>query len=833
MKNDISFRVLFVILFLGFIFSIIIARQVVKEVAIVTNTLNQDETAISVHPEADTLLFATWNAQIDTGTGMRVGYSFSTNGGITWKTPDILPPLTWQGVSQMRGGDPSCAFDDSIYAYCCFIAYNREMSATPDTHVVYVARTSDLGDNWDFYPVTDTTNYEYKGNDRPYMTVDNTDDTTTIYVTWMQRFNYAPSYDYYIKVSNSSDFGESWSEPLVLEHVEQEDHLQVCQPRPAIGIDGTLYIIWGVQDKEPDPMTVEYKITKSTDGGDSFFDTTSVATMPWTKDSEGYIRYNPGAVIATDQTDEDLLYIAFLCQDEGDQDPNIYFTKSTNKGANWSNPQVLIDRELGVQYHPSLSCSPDGTIYLMYGHLTLDEHLPSEQDSSVYIYVALSVDQGETFLTPNIRVNSIPSSPYREDSYYSPRGNDYQGITSTSGKAFPCWTDYRNEVVKNEDIYCAIVDVFRSGDIDSDETWSQLVVLTGDVTVEDTIILTIEIDTSTTNTTIYALSDCDDQADGLDTTKCELIVAGYLEALGIDSSKVVNFISTEVDTFPAGWYGIRLSNGPDSLYWCEIEDAYIGVRSEASVSDVLNCSFIANELSGIGSSPGSDLLISECLFQENGEYGIGLLRPDYAEITGNAFYDNSDYGIYITAGDDAESEISISGNIISLWDEQISHDYGIFFKLVDNGSDDPTYLEIIDQNDISDCLQAGIRVEALANLTSLDSSSVIDSNLVVDNYNGIEISVGKNLVLRKNEITDNDNKGVLSSYHYPILGDDITGEGGSNTIYDNGVYDVYLSNSNPYNPLKAENNWWGSSSGPDSTKIYGNIDFNPWLTSAP
>ncbi|MFQ6103990.1 MAG: right-handed parallel beta-helix repeat-containing protein [Candidatus Glassbacteria bacterium] len=446
------------------------------------------------------------------------------------------------------------------------------------------------------------------------------------------------------------------------------------------------------------------------------------------------------------------------------------------------------------------------------------------------VYVALSVDQGESFLTPNIKVNSVFSSPYIEQDSRHTRGNDYQGIASANGKAFPIWTDYRSD--EDEDIYCAIVDVFRSGSIDSNETWSQLVVMTGDVTVKDTVMLTVEVDTSTTNTTIYALSDSDDQASGVDTTKCELIVEGQLHALGINDSSIVTFISTEVDTFPAGWYGIRLANGPDSLDWCEIEDAYIGVRSEASTSDILHCSFKVNELSGIGSTPGSDLFISNNLFDNNGQFGIGLLRPDCAEITGNDLYGNGDYGIYITAGDGDSSDIVISDNLIQGSAGDL-HDYGIFFKLVDKGNIGPTYLAIDSLNYISECLQAGIRIEASSYLESLDSTSAIDSNVVEDNYNGIEISGGENLVLSWNDIIENTKKGFISSHPIPILGDHTEAIGGYNSIYDNGVYDVYVSNNTPYKSLIAQDNWWGNSAGPDTTKLYGNITFYPWLTSEP
>ena len=132
-----------------------------------------------------------------------------------------------------------------------------------------------------------------------------------------------------------------------------------------------------------------------------------------------------------------------------------------------------------------------------------------------------------------------------------------------------------------------------------------------------------------------------------------------------------------------------------------------------------------------------------------------------------------------------------------------------------------------------DCLQAGVRIEAPTSLTALDTSSKIDSATVTENYNGIEISGGKNLVLSWNDIIDNENKGVYSSHRYPILGDTVTQKGMNNSIYGNGVYDVYIGTNIPNNPLKAQMNWWGESGGPDTGKLYGNILYTPWLTTEP
>lgn len=76
-----------------------------------------------------------------------------------------------------------------------------------------------------------------------------------------------------------------------------------------------------------------------------------------------------------------------------------------------------------------------------------------------------------------------------------------------------------------------------------------------------------------------------------------------------------------------------------------------------------------------------------------------------------------------------------------------------------------------------------------------------------------------------NEIQDNYYGVKIDSNSDPNLG--YTAGGGYNSIY-NAVWDVYSTNSST---LDAIYNWWGSSS--PSPSIYGNVDWDPYLTSDP
>jgi len=52
----------------------------------------------------------------------------------------------------------------------------------------------------------------------------------------------------------------------------------------------------------------------------------------------------------------------------------------------------------------------------------------------------------------------------------------------------------------------------------------------------------------------------------------------------------------------------------------------------------------------------------------------------------------------------------------------------------------------------------------------------------------------------------------------------------SSSVMNNSLYDIYNSTGNVVN---AQNNWWGSSSGPASSTFFGNVDYTPWLVKDP
>lgn len=90
----------------------------------------------------------------------------------------------------------------------------------------------------------------------------------------------------------------------------------------------------------------------------------------------------------------------------------------------------------------------------------------------------------------------------------------------------------------------------------------------------------------------------------------------------------------------------------------------------------------------------------------------------------------------------------------------------------------------------------------------------------------------------RNIITDNSFYGVVtdsnsdSNVIVADLGGGSLGSVGYNSIYNNGIYDVFGDFLEPMS-VTAKSNWWGRSAGPDPAKISGDVDYTPWLTSDP
>jgi hypothetical protein len=372
----------------------------------------------------------------------------------------------------------------------------------------------------------------------------------------------------------------------------------------------------------------------------------------------------------------------------------------------------------------------------------------------------------------------------------------------------------------------------RTDTIKQNETWSGDVLMIGDVTVASNATLTLN-----DGTKIYVRPNYDYQGSGIDSTKSEVIVDGKLIAKGLPSSTIS--FQSQAETPTAGdWYGIRLNSGSvDTLKNAVVKDANTGVRlSSANNAYIDSCEITNSQKFGIYSKLSTYLRVKHSLIEDNGMYGIALNRTS-ATIKNNIIKGHSRYNIGVNVAAHSTENVRLEGNTVGGIDSEQEDPYGIAYELVDyglTGNDDPQ-LVIINNPGIRFCDQLGIEIIAPDTVGELTNNSQIIGNEAWNNKIGIGIDGGHALVLKNNIVRDN-NQGVLVfevNSIGPVLGKEVTEQspiGGDNSFYNNSSYSV--KNVDSSDTLLAEHNWWGAVP-PDTSKIQGLVDYEPYLTSDP
>jgi hypothetical protein len=258
----------------------------------------QNETSITIDPQNPNRIVASYN-DYRRGDG-NCGTSYSGDQGRSW-TDSTMPTNFTRGTSfgtareyWQGGGDTSVAFDTKGNVYMACQLFNRGAAVSPNVDLssaFFVFRsTGNGGASWNFTgrpvvvspdPGTGAAPFE----DKEYLAVDNNVGgpyQDRIYVTWTE---FTASGTAYIYEEYSSDYGESFSAPVLV----SGDNPTLCNQTfglptfngscnenqfsdPFVGPDGALYVTWvnyntAVSGNENFNRIL---LSKSTDGGASF-----------------------------------------------------------------------------------------------------------------------------------------------------------------------------------------------------------------------------------------------------------------------------------------------------------------------------------------------------------------------------------------------------------------------------------------------------------------------------------------------------------------------------------------------------------------------------------
>jgi hypothetical protein len=136
---------------------------------------------------------------------------------------------------------------------------------------------------------------------------------------------------------------------------------------------------------------------------------------------------------------------------------DIYFTRSTDGGLNWSDPIIINDNISGVkneQYYPAITVNENGVLIISW----YDRRMDVQNNLNTQIYMVYSFDGGKTF-TRNFPVTSIPTNFSTVGLNNGGFGiGEYTSVVSTKGYAIPVWTDGRTND-GNLNIYAAFVPI--------------------------------------------------------------------------------------------------------------------------------------------------------------------------------------------------------------------------------------------------------------------------------------------------------------------------------------------------------------------------------------
>lgn len=420
----------------------------------------QNESSISVNPNNPNIIIS---SAVDYRDNSSSWIYISQDGGKTWINKNLGKANGWRSSN-----DPSVMFDKDGTGYLVLGAFPADGSGE---NGVYILKSTDGGINWGSHipviehklPNDPLTYFE----DKYYIEVDNSDDSPYrghIYIPW-KRVTAADSATQ-IVLAKSTDKGETWLEPVnISDRVSgssEDTTFGQSFPLVSTGPEGNVYAVWNHGLKH------SVGFNKSTDGGITWgtpstihkyniFGTTKLLSQGWRHTLKGKVRAEAYPVIKTDYSNgpnRGHVYVVWAA----DSIPNIYFSKSTDKGESWSSPKIIHSETKGDQFWTWMGVDPtNGDLAVMY--------LDSRNDPDnimVECYVSYSSDGGETW--KDRLISDVPSDIRNNPFSGSVFAGDYSGLDFYDGVIFPSWVDMRNTVgpggnLSDNDVYSAIIRV--------------------------------------------------------------------------------------------------------------------------------------------------------------------------------------------------------------------------------------------------------------------------------------------------------------------------------------------------------------------------------------
>lgn len=423
----------------------------------------QNESSIAVNPRNPKNLIG---AAVDYRNNSSRQVYYSTDAGKTWLNQDL---------GQVRPGwsssnDPSVAYDHLGRGYLCYGGFNRTGQSQFGENGVFIAYTDDGGLTW---PKKHIAVIEHTGpqtadsafEDKYYVHVDTASTSPfrgRLYIPWKRVINRDSSTG--IVIARSTDRGLTWLPPVAVSDrfpkTSEDTTFGQSFPLARTGPDGSVHLVWNSGTES----AVRY--ARSADGGTTWTSPRILHTYePFGEKSliagqvnsrvKEVVRAEAYPSLAIDNTggpQNGWLHLVW----SADNPPNIYYSRSTNNGENWSEARILHSVPDNDQFWPWISIDPtNGDIAVMY--------FDSRDDANnilVNCYVSYSSDGGTTWIDRRVGdgENDLRRNPFTGNTF----AGDYNGCDFYNGMIYPSWVDMRNTTELNRtdnDAFTAIVNV--------------------------------------------------------------------------------------------------------------------------------------------------------------------------------------------------------------------------------------------------------------------------------------------------------------------------------------------------------------------------------------
>lgn len=231
-----------------------------------------------------------------------------------------------------------------------------------------------------------------------------------------------------IMLAQSKD-GKKWSDPL---RVSQEGDCSNDDRTPqggsaVISRDGYMVSTWAFDQK--------LYLDRSFDKGKTWLSNDIEATNQpggCVLDIPGFKSTNALPTLIMDNSSDRYagsLYLVWADQKNGEDDTDIWFSRSVNYGDSWTPPARINDGEKGShQFMPAAVLDQStGSLYVVY----YDRR--DHDDNQTDVYMAYSLDRGATFT--NVKLSE---SPFQPDP--SATATEFTAVDASGGIIVPAWT---------------------------------------------------------------------------------------------------------------------------------------------------------------------------------------------------------------------------------------------------------------------------------------------------------------------------------------------------------------------------------------------------------